>query len=202
MSYQEYIACHECDLMHRRCPLPSGASALCRRCGAVLYRNLSRSADLPLALALSGIVCFIIANYFPFLTMSVEGQVQETTLVSGVVELYRQKTPLLAMLVLATGIAFPIVELCGLTYILIPLKLNRTPWKMAAVFRLLIALRPWAMMEVFLLGILVAMVKLLKMADIIPGIGLFAFLVLIFLIAATAATVNPESVWERLPVKS
>jgi paraquat-inducible protein A len=202
MNSPNYIACHECDLLHRRPGLPPGATAVCRRCGAVLCRNRSVSPDLPIALALSGILFFILANYFPFLTMTVEGQIQETTLVTGVVELYQAEMPLLALLVLATGIVFPFVELCGLIYILVPLKFNRIPWHMATVFRCLIALKPWAMMEVFLLGILVAMVKLLKMADIIPGIGLFAFLVLIFLIAATAASVNPESVWQRLPIRS
>jgi len=202
MISPNYIACHECDLLHRRPELPPGATAVCRRCGAVLYRNRSESPDLPLALALSGFLFFILANYFPFLTMMVEGQIQETTLLTGIVELYQEKMPLLALLVLVTGIVFPFLELCGLIYIFAPLKFNRTAWRTATVFRLLIGLKPWAMMEVFLVGILVAMVKLLKMADIIPGIGLFAFLALIFLIAATAASVNPESVWKRLPIQA
>lgn len=202
MTFQDYIACHDCDLLHRRRELPPGAIAVCRRCGAVLMRNRSHDIDRPLALALSGLIFFVIANFFPFLTMSLEGQIQETTLISGVIELYRQHLPLVALLVLGTGIVFPLLELSGWIYILLPLKFNRVPWQMAAVFRLVNSLRPWAMMEVFLLGILVAMVKLLKLAEIIPGTGLFGFVVLIFILAATAASLNPESIWKRLPIQA
>jgi paraquat-inducible protein A len=135
------------------------------------------------------------------LTLKMDGQIQETILVSGVIELFRQGMPVLASLVLATGIVFPLLELGGLAYVLIPLKFNCRPWAMATIFRLVSALKPWGMTEVFLLGILISMVKLSERADIVPGAALYAFLGLVFVIAATAASLNPDRVWQRMPVK-
>ncbi|RJQ68899.1 MAG: paraquat-inducible protein A [Desulfobacteraceae bacterium] len=201
MQPDAYIACPECDLLHRREPLPPNGMATCRRCGAVLYRGQYKSLDRTLAMSLTGMILFAMSNLNPFLTLHLEGQVQETTLISGVIELYRQDMPILAALVLATGIVFPLVTLAGLTYVLLPLKFNRRPWGMAAIFRIISNLKPWGMTEVFLLGILVSIVKLTNMAQIVPGVALYAFAGLVFVVAATAASLNPDTVWQRLPVK-
>lgn len=172
---------------------------MCSRCGAMLYRHADNCLDYTLALALSGLVFFLIANLYPFLSLTLEGQVQETILITGVLELYAQGLHLVAILVLATGIVIPLVLLAGLVYLLAPLKWGFRVWGFAPVFRLARTLQPWAMMEVFLLGILVAMVKLIKLAEVTPGLGLYAFLVLVFLLTAIATTLHPESIWERLP---
>ena len=153
MDLDTYIACHDCDLLHRRQTMPTVGVATCSRCGAVLYRNRRNSLDRTLAMAVCGVILFVIANLFPFLTLSFEGQVQETTLVTGIMELYRQGMTSLAVLVLATGVVFPLVELAGLIYLLLPLKFDRKPWGMAVVFRVVRSLQPWGMTEVFLLGI-------------------------------------------------
>ena len=201
MRLDAYIACHHCDLLQRRQPLPPEGVALCARCGSMLYRHRRNSLDRTLAMAVSGIILFVIANSYPFLSLNIEGQVQETRLASGVVVLFHEGMPWMGVLVLATGIVFPLMELFGLTYVLLPLKFERLSWKTAVVFRLIRALQPWGMTEVFLLGILVSIVKLAGMATIIPGIALYAFLVLIFIVAATSASLNPEIVWERLTPK-
>lgn len=195
-----YIACHDCDLLHRREPLPPAGVATCSRCGAVLYRNRRNSLDRTLAMAVCGLILFIIANFAPFLTLKFEGQVQETNLITGVMELYRQGMVPIALLVLATGIVFPLVELIGLIYLLLPLKLERMPWGIVGIFRMIRSLQPWGMTEVFLLGILVSIVKLAGMATVIPGAALYAFLALIFVVAAIAASFNPDVVWERVTI--
>jgi paraquat-inducible protein A len=82
--------------------------------------------------------------------------------------------------------------------VLLPLKLNRRPWKLPFFSRTIRSCKPWVMMEVFMLGILVAIVKLSKMASIIPGIALYAFMILIFVLAASAASLDPQLVWDRL----
>jgi paraquat-inducible protein A len=200
MDLDTFIACHDCDLLHRRQPLPPAGVATCSRCGAVLYRNRRNSLDRTLAMAVCGLILFIIANVYPFLTLNFEGQVQETTLISGVMELYRQGMIPIALLALATGIVFPLVELVGLVYLLLPLKFNLIPWGMAGIFRIVRSLQPWGMTEVFLLGILVSIVKLAGMATVIPGVALYAFLALIFVVAATAASLNPDIIWERVTI--
>jgi paraquat-inducible protein A len=201
MQPDAYIACLQCDLLHRRRPLPPRGVANCRRCGAVLYRDGRNSLERTLALALTGLILFAMANLNPFLSLNMDGQVQETILISGVIELFRQDMPAVALLVLATGIVLPLIELGGLTYVLLPLKFNRRPWGMAAILRLISALRPWGMTEVFLLGILISIVKLSEQADIAPGLALYAFVGLVFAIAAAAASLNPDTVWQRMPVE-
>lgn len=201
MSSQDYIGCPSCDLLHRRSPLPARGVAMCCRCGAMLYRHAEGCLDLTLALALSGIICFVIANIYPFLSFAYEGRIQETILLSGAIELYNQGQLIIAVLVLATGIVSPLVVLIGLIYILIPLKFGHRAPGTAPLFRLVRLAQPWAMTEVFFLGILVAMVKLIKMAEITPGLGLYAFLALVVQLTAIAVSLNPECIWERLPAQ-
>jgi len=199
---ESLIACHECDLLYQRRSLPPGGTARCVRCGAVLYRHKRNSLDRVLALTIAGLILFMVANIYPFLTFRLEAQVQETTLISGVLELYAQGMWIVAGVVLLTSILMPLLELIGMLYILLPLKFNLRPWKLSFIFRLVRGFRPWGMMEVFMLGILVAFVKLAKMATLIPGIALYAFLTLIFVLAASAASLDPHIVWSRLDKRS
>ncbi len=195
---ESLIACHECDLLQKSQPLPPGGTARCVRCGAKLYSRKRNSLDRVLALTLAGLILFIVANVYPFLTFRLEAQIQKTNLITGVIELYHQGMWIVAGVVLLTSILMPLLELMGMLYILLPLKFNQQPWKLPIFFRLVRSFKPWGMMEVFMVGILVAFVKLSKMASIIPGLALYAFMVLIFVLAASAAALDPHIVWNRL----
>jgi paraquat-inducible protein A len=192
------IVCHECDMPHVKKPLKEGETARCVRCGAVLYMKRRNSLDRTLALTLTASVLFVVANAYPFLEMKIEGRLKETTLLTGVAELIGQQMYGLALLVLFTSVVVPFLEIFGYLYILAPLKFGRTPRGLATVFRWIKTLQPWGMMEVFMLGILVALVKLAKMAEIIPGLALYAFMALIFAIAAMKASLDHDMVWGRL----
>jgi paraquat-inducible protein A len=192
------IACHECDLLHKIQPLPDGGAARCVRCDALLYYQKKDSLDRTLALTIAGLVLFIVANTFPFLAMKSGSIVRETTLITGVKGLYAQGMQSLALLVFLTSILVPFVHIAGMLYVLVPLKLNRVPRNLALVYRFIRSLQPWGMMEVFMLGILVSYVKLAKMAKIIPGLAIYSFVVLIFVLAGAAASLDPRIVWDRL----
>ena len=196
------IACHECDLLHQSQSLPHGGTARCVRCGAVLYRHKPNSLDRVLALTAAGLVLFVVANFYPFLTFRLEAQIQETTLITGIIELYNQGMWIVAGVVFLTSILVPLLELVGMLYVLLPLKFKMRPWKLPIPFRMIRSFKPWGMMEVFMVGILVAFVKLTKMATIIPGIALYAFMALIFVLAASAAALDPHIVWNRLEQRS
>lgn len=169
----------------------------CIRCGAVLIQKKRNSIDRTLALAVAGLVLFILANAFPFLAFKLEANVRQTTLITGIKELYTQDLVMLAILVLITTVLVPLVQMVCMLYVLLPLKIGRIPAKLPQVFRFGRTLQPWSMMEVFMLGILVSVVKLAKMATIIPGIALYSFLALIFVLAAMAASLDPHLVWEK-----
>jgi paraquat-inducible protein A len=197
MPRETLIACHECDLLYALHPLPTGIKAKCERCGAILYQNKSNSLDRTLALAIAGLVLFFLANTFPFLAFQMKGQATETNLLTGIVELYKTDMEVLAALVFFTTMLVPLIRLLGLVYILLSLRLNHSPLYLRRFFRFQQSLQPWSMIEVFMLGILVAVVKLDQMASIVPGIGLWSFAALIFVLAAAAASLDPRLVWER-----
>lgn len=197
----QYIACHECDLVHRVREIPDGGSARCMRCGALLYRRKDNSIEQVLALTLAGLILFVLANGLPMLTMRLDANFQEITLLSGMRQLWSQGMRGLALLVFVTSVLAPLAKLLLLAYILIPLRFDKVPYAMGRVFRLVLALQPWAMMEVFLLGVLVAMVKLSSNAEIIVGLALYCFAFLILLLAGISASLDPNAIWERLEVR-
>jgi len=201
MGLNSMIACHDCDLIQKIPSLPEKGTAKCIRCGAVLYQRKTDSLDRTIALTVAGLVLFIVANSFPFLAMKSGGLVRETTLVTGIHELYGQKMWEMATLVLLTCLIIPFVQMSCMIYLLVPIKLNRLAPYSARVFRFVQHLAPWGMMEVFMLGILVSLVKLGKMATIVPGLAVYSFGLLIFILAASSAALDPHIIWEKLEVK-
>ena len=195
---QSLIACHTCDLLHRVIPLPEKSTARCIRCGTLLYSHTPRSIERTLASALTGLVMIIIANVYPFLSLQSQGTILETNLITGAIILSEQSMAGLALLVLLTSMLLPCALLTALVYVLWPLKCGYCLPARRRMFRLALALRPWSMTEVFLLGILVSVIKLAKLATIIPGVALFAFLVLVFALAAVNTFVNPHTIWEKI----
>ncbi|MDG5467229.1 paraquat-inducible protein A [Deltaproteobacteria bacterium IMCC39524] len=192
------IACHECDLIHEIPPMPSRAAAVCVRCGCVLFRAKNDSIDRTLAWTFAGLVLYSVAVSFPFLAMKNGPIGNETGLLTGIEFLYRQGMIPLAALVLLTCILIPLIQMLGLLYIFIPLKLNFRVKYAIPVFRLFKHIKPWSMMEIYMLGILVSIVKLGKMATIVPGLAVIAFGILIFVLNFALSAVDEHMVWEKL----
>ena len=191
------IACHECDLLQREAALPRGGVAHCGRSGAGLYRNRPESLERTLALTAGAVVLFVIANAFPILGLALEGQVVQTTLFNTVRSLWDQQMKSVAVLVFLTTIAMPALELFAIAYLLLPLRLGRVPPFFAQVFRMLQSVRPWGMVEVFMLGVLVSLVKLAHLAGIVPGIALWSFAALMLVMAAIASVFDARDLWAR-----
>ena len=198
MAEAKLIACHECDLLQREVHLPLGGIVRCGRCGAELYRSHPDSFDRSLALTAGAIVLFILANSFPIVGLKLQGQVIQTTLFHTVQTLWDGNMKSVGILVFATTMLMPALELFALTYLLVPLRLGRAPPYFAIVFRTMQTVRPWGMVEVFMLGVLVSLVKLAHLAGIVPGIALWAFAALMFVMAAIAAVLDPRDLWARV----
>lgn len=192
-----FIACHECDAIHRIKPLAAKGAAHCIRCGAVLYKHKPNSMDRTLAFAFAGLILFVLANLFPFMGLKIGAQIRQTTLITGIYELYVQDMQVVAILVLLTTVLVPFTQMMCLFYLLVPLKFGRVPGNLPRVMRFLHSLGPWSMVEVFMVGILVALVKLAKMAEIIPGISLFSFLALIFVLSAMTVSLDNHLIWHK-----
>ena len=188
-------ACHECDLLQRKPILPSGGIACCRRCKAVLFRRTPNSLDRALAYTLGAAILFIIANMFPIVGLEVQGNANATSLYGAVESIWKNDMEDVALLVFATTILIPAVEISLMLYVLVPLKFGRLPGEMSAILRILQSVRPWSMTQVFILGVLVALVKLAHLAHVVPGVALWAFGGLILSLTAAVATFNTHELW-------
>ena len=192
-----FMACHECDAIHHIKPLPAKVTAYCIRCGAALYKHKPNSLTRTLAFAMAALILFILANSFPFLGMRIGAQIRETTLITGIYELYVQGIPVIAILVFLTTLLVPFIQMMFLFYLLVPLKFGRVPRYLPRVLRILNSLAPWSMVEVFMVGILVSLVKLAGMAKIIPGISVYSFMALIFVLAAMLVSLDTHLIWQK-----
>lgn len=196
------IACHDCDLIQQVTPLPPGGKAVCRRCGAVLYRHHPDSLSRTLAFTLGATVSFVIANTFPIVTLEVAGQRNATTLLEAILRLRDQEMPLVALLVFLTTFLLPALGLLTTLGILLRLRLGRTASHLAPLLRFLQQVQPWGMVEVFMIGVLVALVKLTHLASVIPGIALWSYASLVLLLAAASASFDPRPIWEAMEIRS
>jgi paraquat-inducible protein A len=129
-----------------------------------------------------------------------QGQSATATLFGTAQALYRQDMRMLSALVFFTTIVVPAVQLSAMMYVLLPLRVGRVPRWMPMALRAWQALRPWGMVEVFILGLLVSLVKLGGMATVVPGTGMWAFGGLLMTIAAAVASFDARSIWARLDV--
>lgn len=189
------IACHDCDLLVREPALPPGGAATCPRCGAVLYRRERESFDHTLAYLLAAAALFVVANAFPIVGMDAQGHRSSTTLLGVVRALHEDGMTSVAGLVFVTAILMPAIYIGGLLYLLVPLKLGRVSRGFPAVFRLVDAARPWGMVEVFMLGILVTLTKLAALASVEIGVALWSFAALMILVIAAAASFDSRALW-------
>ncbi len=197
-SLDSIIACHDCDLVQQKRHLEFDQRALCMRCGAVLYRRKRDSLNRTLSLTMTALVLLFLANVFPFMSFSIEGRTQETVLLTGVKDLYLQGFWPLALLVFSVGVFFPLLKTLSMMYMILPLKFGIRPKNAIPVFRLVEKITPWSMMEVYLLGVLVAYVKLIDLATIGLGAAFISFVALIIVTAAADMTFHPEALWDEL----
>ena len=195
MHEQELVACHDCDLLQKLPLLSTGEVARCSRCKATLYSRKKDPLVRSLALALTALILFIVANVFPFMSLSSQGQIVDSTLISGAFALFAGGNPFLSSLVLLTIFVFPLVNLLGLSYILLSLKLAPAKVEIRPIYRVLRHAQPWGMLEVLLLAVLVAGVKLSDLATVIPGVAVYSFAGLIVILAALESTIDPHMIW-------
>jgi paraquat-inducible protein A len=192
------IECHDCGLFLRPKALPARGKAKCPRCGAALYRRMHRGIDRAIALSIAGLVLFAIANLFPFMIFRLEGREQASTLITGVLEFLDQGLWPLAALVFAVTMVIPLARLLGTLTVLVSVRHGLRTRTLARLFRVVQVMHPWAMMEVFLLGVLVAYVKLTDLATLELGPALYAFTALIFILAAAESSIEPREIWTVL----
>ena len=192
------IACPDCDLLHRVREISPGQTAKCSRCGATLYQTKADSINRTFALVVAGLLLYWPANFLPIMSISSLGETRESTMFAGVRELYAGGAWWVGSLVLMASMLVPLVKLAGMCCVLLPLWLNRRPPAAGFSYRMLVALDSWGMLEVYMLGVLVSIVKISAMAKITAGVGLYAFVALMLVTILISTTLDRRAVCERL----
>ncbi|WJF89809.1 paraquat-inducible protein A [Paraburkholderia bonniea] len=195
MEHDNLIACHECDALFRKPRLTGRQMARCSRCGATLYRSASTRLDNICAMTLAALITFLIAQAFPIVELETNGIRSQASLFGALVALWDEEMQIVAVMVFCSTVLFPLTELVALLYVLIPLRAGYIPPGFNEVLRAIQFVRPWGMIEVFMLGVLVTMVKMVSLARVIPEAALFAFgaLTLMF---AVVVTFDPRTLWD------
>ena len=202
VSGAQLTACRDCDLLQYEVRLDGHADAHCPRCNSILYRGTRTGLPLMLALVTGCAVLLLISNLFPIAVLEVQGARVEATLLGTVVTVYNQGRELVATLVLLTTIILPALEIACLLYLLTPLAMGRIAPETPLVFRLVLLIHPWSMMEIMLLGVLVTLVKLTDFATIIPGVSLWSFCGLIVLFTTVSSVFSVRDFWDWVEQRS
>lgn len=188
-------ACHECDLLLELPEKINQGSLLCPRCGFIITKTSPNSAQQIIALSLTAFLLLIMANVFPFLTFEANGQFQEISLLQSVIELWLQGYASLAMMILIFILIAPACFILGLLYLLLPLYFYRRPPAMIKIACWLFRLTNWSMVEVFLIGVLVSLIKIASMATIIPGISFWAYILFSIAITFVLSKTDQHQLW-------
>jgi len=192
------VACPACDLLQRIPPLPYGGKARCARCGQVLAGRPSDPLDRPLAFALAALVAFVVANTSPLMGLSAVGRQASTTIIGGTWQMWQQGRDVTAVIVGFCVVLAPAAYIVFMLAILLAVRRPPAPHWVAELLRWAEFMRPWSMMEVMLLGILVALIKIAELATVLPGVGMYALGALVLLLPAITVSFDPDEIWRRV----
>jgi paraquat-inducible protein A len=197
MPTREITVCNICELEQRVKELGPGQNAKCARCGSILRQNHSDSRTYTAALTLAALFLYVPANIYPILRMEYLGQYSENTVWDGVVRLFQDGMWFVAVVVFLASILVPLLKLLGL--FLLVLNIQARSWQKPRtwIYRIICAIGPWAMLDVFLLAILVALVKLRSLATVTPGPGIIAFAGVVVLTLLASSTFDPRLIWQE-----
>jgi len=198
MIHSDVLSCNTCGLLQRVDTLPRGRVAECARCGSPLAQGPRGSLALTAALALAALILYVPANIYPIMRMHFHGAYSENTVWDGVVALADQDQWFVASVVFLASIVIPVMKLSGLLYLVITLKfkIGRRLRDRTRIYRFIDVIGPWAMLDVFLLAVLVALVQMGTIATVLPGPGLVAFAAVVVLTMLATASFDPRMIWQ------
>jgi len=198
MAHSDLLSCSTCALLQRVDSLPGDRVAECARCGSRLSEGPRGSLALTAALALAALILYVPANVYPIMRMHFHGAYSENTVWDGVVALADQNQWFVAIVVFLASIVIPVMKLTGLLYLVLTIRfrIGRRLRDRTRIYRFIDVIGPWAMLDVFLLAVLVALVQMGTIATVLPGPGLVAFAAVVVLTMLATASFDPRMIWQ------
>lgn len=190
------IACETCGLVQQLADVPPRHVARCARCEGILRRHRPNSRERTAALALAALCLYVPANIYPILIMDYMGLHTQNTVLGSVRALYQDGMRAVAVLVFSASILVPLLKLLGLFFLVAN---SGQRWQKARtwVHRTICLIGPWAMLDVFLLALMVALIRFGKFATVIPGPGIFTFASVVVLTILASSSYDPRLIWRE-----
>ncbi len=197
------FACPDCDLLleKQKHPLEPGSRAYCPRCGHLLHLPVRNSVEKTLACALAGLLFFIPANFLPIMTIDTMGLEQAGSVFDGVVVIYQSGYFFVAFIVAMTSLVFPLAKLSLLFIVSFYLEIKRYPRMLPLFMRCYKHLDEWGMLEVYMVGILVSIIKLNHMANIHYNVGFGCLIALLVMALFASVVMDEHEFWERIEMQ-
>ncbi|MET0333085.1 MAG: paraquat-inducible protein A [Rhizobacter sp.] len=192
----DLVICNECNAVHERITLARGTVARCHRCNSLLGRGHVIGTEKLLAFAIAALLLLIIGNNAPIVTLDLQGVITRATLPEAIEATWNAGQPLIAVLTAATALVFPLAFTMLRLYLLGSLVRGVVPRGFVPAMHMLGFVTRWGMVEVFLLGTLVAVVRGASLTSATPGIGLFAYVAITLLVTAITAA-GTHTMWKR-----
>ena len=192
------IACKVCGQVHEELPLAPGTFAECVRCGSRLAERSRKSLHRTAALSLAALLLYVPANVLPILRLELYGSVSENTVWDGVVRFYQDRSYFIALIVLLASIVIPLLKLLGLFFVVTTTAFHsrRRLLLRTWLFRFIDSIGRWAMLDVFVVAIWIAVVKMGQLANVQPGRGLMPFGCVVVLTLLASYSFDPQLIWE------
>lgn len=193
------MACHECDIlidMDIDVEIDPKQVVHCPRCHHSIFSGHKNPLDHVIALGITASIILVIANSFAFLTFEAQGQSRSISLLDSVYVLAQQGFPTLAALIFCFIILLPMIYLLSLLALTLPIKLGMQRSRPILLGRCISLLLPWSMAEVFLIGVLVALIKIVEMADIIMGTSFWAYVIFTVMFIYISNIANAHRIWQ------
>lgn len=198
-ALRKLVACPTCDLLQPRYLPGAGRFVRCPRCNHILMSNRRNVIDTTLAAALSTAILMTAAVFFPFISLNGAGLSRDASVMDAIGAFASGWSAPLTLAVAAFIVVIPVLRAAAMCYALLPLRFG---WKVPALaaqsFRLAIALKPWSMAEIFIVGVVVALVKVIGIADVSLGPAFWAFAAMIVIVVLENTALCTWTVWQLL----
>jgi len=194
-ALDDLVICHQCHTLHKEISIHDGTKACCRECKGVLYRYDSRLAEHGLALSITALIFFALANFFPLVKIELLGHEQFITIPKTFLALFDSGFYIVGVICAFLIFVFPLMIFSIYTVVFLLLKLEIGKDLSKELLVLLSHITPWSMSDIFLISILVALVKLIGYAQIHMGIAFWALMVFVLLDLYITRTIHVSEIW-------
>ena len=197
------VSCSDCHLLSRIPKTSANEVAYCPRCGEDLHQRKPNSIIRTWALVITAMVFYIPANVLPMTLTTALGSTQGDTIMSGVIYFMTHGSWEIALVIFTASVFVPFLKFTILIYLLLSVQFKsiKRPKDRTRLYRFTEAIGRWSMLDIYVVTILVALVKLGFLADIEAGPAAIYFAAVVVTTMIAAESFDPRLIWDVVEEK-